>query len=156
MAQASQEMTAADRFHSYVEIQTDGCWHWIGYRMKNGYGRFKPRSYVVVLAHRYSYEMTKGPIPYGFHIDHLCRVRYCVNPKHLEAVTCRENLLRGIGFSAENARKTHCVAGHTLSGENLIIDPKTQWRRCRICENACQRAKQARRQNSARRKGVEL
>ena len=71
-------------------------------------------------AHRIVYELIKGKIPEGLFIDHLCRVRNCVNPDHLEPVTHEENIRRGIGgVNAINRAKTHCLKGHPLSGENM-------------------------------------
>lgn len=88
-----------------------GCWIWSGYRYPRGYGKacFGGR---YVSAHRLSYVVNKGPIPEGLVIDHLCRNILCVNPDHLEAVTMRENVLRGVGLTAVNNLKTHCVNGH--------------------------------------------
>jgi len=86
-----------------------------------------------VRAHRYSYEAFVGPIPEGLTLDHLCRVRNCVNPEHLEPVSLKENLLRGDSSPAHNARKTHCMRGHALSGDNLYINPGTGYRACRTC-----------------------
>lgn len=83
-----------------------------------------------------SHELHKGPIPEGLVIDHLCRNRGCVNPDHLEAVTQRENILRGEGLAAANARKTHCPKGHPYSGENLYVVPSSGRRQCRICADA--------------------
>ena len=71
-------------------------------------------------------------IPDGKELDHLCRNRKCVNPKHLESVTHRENILRGETIMAENARKTHCWRGHPLSGKNLKLKPNGH-RQCRAC-----------------------
>ena len=104
------------------------CWLWIGSLHSNGYGQFRN-----LLAHRFSYTLHKGPIPYGLQIDHLCRNRGCVNPKHLEAVTGKTNLLRGISFSAKNAAKTVCHKGHPL--ESL----PNGWRFCRTCSKASQK-----------------
>lgn len=106
-------MTAADRFWAKVDKEgPGGCWLWAAYVNPDGYGEFWPTTDRHVGAHRYSYELNVGPIPEGLHIDHLCRVRNCVNPAHLEPVTCRENLLRGDTFQAANAAKTHCPQGH--------------------------------------------
>lgn len=75
----------------------DDCWMWVGSLSGNGYGRIQ--GYVVdaspKLAHRVAYELVNGPIPEGMQLDHLCRNRRCVNPAHLEPVTCGENLRRG-------------------------------------------------------------
>jgi hypothetical protein len=126
-------------FESKFVVDADtGCWLWQATLTKNGYGLIhksptgpdeKPRA---LIAHRVSYELYIGPIPDGLTIDHLCRVRHCVNPDHLEAVTLRENVLRGTNFSAINAAKTHCPQGHPYSGENLIITKGG--RRCRECD----------------------
>jgi hypothetical protein len=67
-------------------------------------------------------------------LDHLCRNKACVNPAHLEPVTNRENVLRGVGLSAENARKTHCKRGHPLSGDNVVVSKGGRKRRCVACE----------------------
>ena len=81
-----------ERFWSKVD-KTDTCWNWIAGR-SNGYGMIqinKKHKY----AHRVSYEIFKGDIPEGLELDHLCRNRKCVNPDHLEAVSSRENTMRG-------------------------------------------------------------
>jgi hypothetical protein len=85
------------RFFSRVNGTPDGCWLWTAHvNPRTGYVQFRigGRSGKMVLAHRWSYEHFVGPIPDGLQIDHLCRVRHCVNPSHLEPVTARENRLR--------------------------------------------------------------
>ena len=111
-----------------------GCWEWTANRSQDGYGRIKV-SGRKVKAHRVSYELTYGPIPEGLTIDHLCRVRHCINPAHLEVVTNRENILRGHAFTAVNAAKTHCPQGHEYTPENTYISPKG-YRKCRACETS--------------------
>lgn len=69
---------------------TTPCWIWQGSLNHNGYGRAGSR-----LAHHRFYEEHLGPIPQGLTLDHLCRVRACINPEHLEPVTLRENVKRG-------------------------------------------------------------
>jgi hypothetical protein len=117
----------------YIPEPNTGCWLWIGACTKEGYGRFYSRGSMQP-AHRISYEMFVGSIPAGLHLDHLCRVHCCVNPDHLEPVTCRENLMRGETIVAANARKTHCPSGHPLSGKNLRIISSTGHRRCLKCD----------------------
>lgn len=97
----------------------NGCWEWVGAHHGKGYGHIRVAGRVIK-AHRYMYELQRGPIPAGLQIDHLCRKRDCVNPDHLEPVTCRTNILRGEGRAANCARKTHCKHGHPLTLDNLV------------------------------------
>ncbi len=85
-----------------------------------------------VYAHRWAFEQFKGPIADGLQIDHLCRVRHCVNPDHLEAVSQRANILRGEATSAQRARQTHCKRGHRFDLANTYIRPAGH-RNCRAC-----------------------
>lgn len=116
--------------------RTGECWLWTGRGDAGGYGRvhYDGRDGY---AHRLAYELLVGAIPDGLVIDHLCRVRNCVNPAHLEVVTQRENILRSDGAGAVNARKTHCKRGHEFTPENTIRI--AQGRNCRTCLRMLQR-----------------
>jgi hypothetical protein len=118
---------------------TPGCWVWTGRPASNGYGKLGWGGRTLS-AHRVSHELFVGPIPEGLTIDHLCRNKMCVKPKHLEAVTHRENVLRSTGVAAVNAAKTHCNRGHEFTAENTGITPGGD-RRCRACcrENTARR-----------------
>ena len=125
----------------FLDQPPDDCWIWTGSSYGQGYGgvridtvteRKAPRA-----AYRVMYELYRGPIPEGLTIDHLCRVRKCVNPAHLEAVTCRENLRRGDGFIGRQMRRTRCPRGHLLIEGNLVRY-KTH-KQCRICTLARRR-----------------
>lgn len=114
------------------------CWEWTGYVAEHGYGKFA-RDGVKLYAHRIAYEMKVGPIPEGLELDHLCRVRHCVNPGHLEPVPHVVNTLRGVSPAAVNAQKTACVNGHEFTPENTIFVPHSSRKRparvCRTCKN---------------------
>jgi len=98
----------------------DECWEWLGTEFtKYGYGAHKIDGRRF-RAHRISWTLTRGPIPNGVVLDHLCRNPRCVNPDHLEVVTHKINILRGVSFSAANARKTHCLRGHEFTPENTL------------------------------------
>ena len=131
--------TAADRFDEKYEPEPNtGCWLWTGALGANGYGRFSwdgRDSY----AHRASYERFIDFIPEGLDIDHRCRVRCCVNPQHLEAVSRQENLLRSERtFTGINARKTHCPRGHRYDALNTRVRV-TGARQCRACADSAER-----------------
>lgn len=111
----------------------EGCWLWTAYILVNGYGLFGLRKNKMILAHRFAYQDAIDQIPSGLVIDHLCRVRHCVNPSHLEAVTQRENVRRGFG-GANNSSKTHCPNGHEYTCENTYSAPcRPNSRYCRAC-----------------------
>jgi hypothetical protein len=125
--------TAESRFWSKVK-KGRGHWLWQGKPHALGYGRITDDDGRTLYVHQYAYRLLVGPIAPGLQIDHLCRVRLCVRPDHLEAVTQRTNLLRGMSPPALNARKTHCLRGHPLAEPNLYVS----WgaRRCKICHRA--------------------
>lgn len=123
----------SERVLRNIEI-VDGHWLWTGTLQPEGYGRIGKAGRPIG-AHRLSYETFVGPIPEGLHIDHLCRIPRCVNPVHLEPVTCAENMHRGTSPAALNARKTHCPHGHPYDEVNTRrrVDGS---RACRACEAA--------------------
>lgn len=73
-----------------IVIDERGCWIWQFNRNPKGYGTWNGR-----LAHSLVYERLVGRVPAGLELDHICRVRPCVNPAHLEIVTHTENIRRG-------------------------------------------------------------
>ena len=115
-----------------ISIDERGCWNWTADRTERGYGQVKWKGRTRRV-HRVTYELLVGPLATGLTIDHLCRNRACANPAHLELVTNRTNVLRGVGVTAQNAAKTHCLKGHPLDGHNLIVTGSH--RRCRACAN---------------------
>jgi hypothetical protein len=130
----------AARFWAKVDRSAgpDRCWPWLAYRSSNGYGRIDVGGRIDY-AHRIAYELTHGDIPAGLHIDHLCRVRECVNPGHLEPVTALENTRRGMAPTTIAARDGRCRRGHEFTPENTLRNGTK--RRCRECRNAGLRAR---------------
>ena len=128
MKKRKMSRTPQQRFDAFCfPPDSNGCIRWKGGRVNSGYGFFPfGEKSAHVLAHRFCYEQFYGLIPIGMEIDHLCRVRDCVNPKHLEAVSPQENKRR------QFAVITHCPKGHSYSEEN------TRWRghsrKCRQCD----------------------
>ena len=112
-------------------IPESGCWIWRGSLCKYGYGRMEI-NHKKLMVHRVVYEMSRGPIPDGLQLDHLCRVRCCINPDHLEVVTSQQNTLRGKSPAALNAKKTHCPHGHLL--DRIAKGYSSKFRRiCSTC-----------------------
>lgn len=143
--QATTRDALRERF--WARVDRDGptsradlgaCWIWKGRLSRQGYGRFDTLARfgkrTTLAPHRFAYEDMVGEIPSGLQLDHLCRVRHCVNPSHLEPVTARENLLRGDTLPARELRNTHCPSGHPYSPDNLYLS--TGYRRCRTCHRA--------------------
>ena len=117
-----------------ISIDVNNCWNWTANKTSAGYGKLWGD-----MAHRLSYQAYTGPIGKGLDIDHLCRNRGCVNPEHLEPVTRKENLSRGIGISLQKkaaAAKASCKNGHLLTSENTYIRPSDGIRQCRKCKSA--------------------
>ena len=130
-AAAASKKPLRDRFEQYID-RSGACWLWTGLTQANGYGTFFVGGHSK-RAHRISYELNVGPIPDGLHIDHLCRVRNCVNPDHLEPVTPLENSRR--------AMRTHCVNGHEFTEANTYRHQGKRY--CRTCRRARNRAGRA-------------
>lgn len=128
--------TVDERFWAKVaKAGGNGCWEWTGAARNDlGYGSFSLTRGRTVAAYRYSYETLVGPIPAGAHLDHLCRNPRCVNPNHLEPVSPRENILRGVGAPARNLRKTHCVRGHEFTPDNTRFENGGRRRVCKQCK----------------------
>lgn len=120
------------RFLSKIIFKENDCWGWKDYIDTNGYSQFSIDK-LPIKAHRYSYELFRGEIPEGMYIDHLCRNRSCVNPEHMEIVTNVENVLRGEGVGAKNARMEYCKRGHKLIPENVYFNKKQNQRQCKLC-----------------------
>ena len=111
-------------------LPTSGCWLWTGAMHRLGYGLYMPPDRRIRRVHRHIYEILRGPIPKGLVLDHVCRVRNCVNPEHLRAVTQRENTMApgSLSLTKALAERTHCKHGHPL------VRPRHDGqRRCRVC-----------------------
>ncbi len=128
---AKREKPLIDRLLDNAAPGEGDCWLWTGALSKSGYGRIKT-SDGHMRPHRAAYEVFIAPIPDGLELDHLCRVRHCINPWHLEPVTHDINM--------ERARLSHCLRGHEFTPENTywftnLRDPNKpkRRRRCREC-----------------------
>jgi hypothetical protein len=154
MIEGETRMRDVARFWAQV-TKTAGCWLWTGGTNSEGYGRFKIGG-KMVKAHRFAFELAHGPLLPGIWLDHLCHPgdgscpggrgcphRRCVRESHLQPASNRENVLRGVSFSADNARKTHCKAGHVFDLANTYVTQSGK-RHCRACKRECMRWRRAR------------
>lgn len=141
--------------HFWTKVSPEpnsGCWLWAGTAMKNGYGQFRtgPR---MSLAHRVAFRSLVGEVREGLDLDHLCRTRCCVNPAHLEPVSRKENLARGLSGRRRQSvllDRAHCKEGHPMPPravrENGTLAPWV----CRLCSRAAQNAYNAAHRKEAR------
>ena len=126
-----------------IEIQADGCWVWQSATTQKGYGTFKWRS-TCKSVHRWVWLLTVGPVPEGLEFDHLCRVRACCNPDHLELVTHAENMARAkcrAGTDNHNGAKTHCPQGHEYAVHGRVHKGRRYCVPCNIATSRQWRAK---------------
>jgi hypothetical protein len=119
------------------------CWVWCASTRGGGYGSVRHDGRTRP-AHRVAYELLVADVPEHLHLDHLCRNRACSNPAHLEVVTEKVNILRGVGPTAQNAAKTHCIHGHEFAGGNLGVYASGK-RYCKACKVETDRRYWARR-----------
>jgi len=113
-----------------LKVDDEGCWLWNQKLTAEGYGLSRLGG-KTVWVHRFVYEKLVGPIPKGRVLDHLCKKKDCCNPRHLEPVTARENVIRGDGRAGVNFKRTRCIHGHEFTKENTrIVQGK---RRCITC-----------------------
>jgi HNH endonuclease len=131
--------TVADRIEASVTRVTEtGCWVWQKALTELGYARIGLKG-KARHAHKVSYETFVGPVPKGLELDHVCKVRCCVNPAHLEPVTRYENMRRSSVWQYRKV-KTHCQRGHELVGDNVYTAPSLGNKYlCRACKNMRQR-----------------
>lgn len=134
------------RFMSHVEKSESGCWLWTANKIHSGYGMFKVGG-KSRLAHKWIYEQLHGPVKAPLQLDHTCAVKHCVNPKHLEKVTAKENIRRFCERTGKKRKtyiphplplKTHCPKGHPYSGDNLRMLSPTH-KQCVTCHREATR-----------------
>lgn len=131
---------ALERFEKHCMPEPmSGCLLWIGALYGTGYAQFWYQG-KLIRGHRWYWEYFHGPIPSGLELDHICRVRSCVNLHHLQAVPKYVNMSRGFGPTAINKRKTHCLRGHEYTPENTYFRSaryghRAGNRECKACWN---------------------
>lgn len=130
-------MTTAERLAKFSQPAEGGCIEWTGNRTHDGYGLCRAKvdgKWTARGAHRMAYLVSKGPIPDGLQVHHLCYNRLCINPAHLELRTPKENVHDegSRNPTKAHAEATHCIHGHPFDAENTYVRP-TGERLCREC-----------------------
>jgi len=135
-----KRLSIIDRFYSKLSGNpVTQCWEFNGNPDADGYGYIRYRNFTYRI-HRFSYLLFQGEIPKNHVVDHLCKNRKCCNPEHLEAVSHKENMVRGdTGRNNHQTLKTHCPKGHEYTDSNTYINPKGS-RECRICKSINRKA----------------
>ena len=126
-----ERVNLAVKFHSKIQFSEAGCWLWTAALNESGYATFNTakRHGLSSLGHRSLFACWVGPLDDELYLDHLCRTPRCVNPAHLEPVTPRENVVRGVEARAV------CANGHPYEGNRIVNSPEG-WTRCRLCHAA--------------------
>lgn len=151
-ARLMERIPPEERFWALVDRRAVWeCWPYLGAKSRKGYGGFTLSWGHSIPAHRYAYELIRGPIPEGLVLDHLCRNPSCCNPWHLDPVPDRINILRGEGLAAQEARQTHCKRGHPFDEANTKLTRRGS-RGCRACMR--ERGRLDARIKNARRRGL--
>jgi HNH endonuclease len=134
-------LTAEERIAKNIVVDEAGCWIWQKHTNPHGYGkiRLSGRSWLV---HRLAYTLLVGPIPEGLTLDHLCRVRSCCNPSHLEPVDQRTNAVRGEHPLVVLYKEGRCKVGHVVD-ENNSYRRSDGRLRCAECTRKYQRDQRA-------------
>lgn len=144
MARPKRYVTMADIEARSIPEPNSGCWLWLLSLDSSGYGRvvhsLPARRFEH--AHRAALRLSGAEIPAGFEVHHKCRQKSCVNPAHLEALSYLDHRAADFpnGTKNQNTDKTHCLRGHALAGDNLIVEKSHRAksgfvRRCRLCQN---------------------
>jgi hypothetical protein len=133
--------TPLERLGRRCIVLENDCWEWQAASTGAGYGVMFYEGRMQ-MAYRVAYQLIVGPIPAGLVMDHLCRNPRCVNPAHVEPVTQRENVRRGLG----GGLTTHCPAGHAYTTENTYVftNERGMMRKCRACHRERERLRRAR------------
>ena len=131
----------SEKFHQrLLPVTESGCWLWTGGWTSGGDGACDLHDGMQSLAHRFAYRLAKGNLRTGFTLDHLCRVRCCANPEHVEEGTLRENLLHGIGWTARTAANTACPHGHPFDSVHTLRRSDGA-RSCKTCAKTQRRVR---------------